>query len=93
MSLKNWKPKPADVSYQMTGKKDQLPCKDCGNKPKVMRCAIAEQTSPMRGDDEVTFLCVPCAVKRKIDLPSIACRLLYLAMTQEERETIAERLR
>jgi len=90
-----WKPKPVDVSWQTCPHKtaDAPQCADCGQLPKGQRCVLTEQTNWMRGDDEVTFLCIPCAATRGITPCNPVCRLMFDAMTPDERIQIAERLK
>ena len=89
-----WKPKPLEISWQTVSAKGHQPkCADCGETPKHSRCVLTEQVNFMRGDDEVTFLCIPCAVKRDIKPCNPVCRLMFEKMTREEQIQIAERLR
>jgi hypothetical protein len=91
--MSRWKPKPPEISWQAIGRRDTRTCDDCGQVHKHHRCVITEQVNWMRGDDEVTFLCISCAVKRGIVPCNHVCRLLVAAMTTEERFVFAERLR
>jgi hypothetical protein len=90
---KHWKPKPTQVEWQTCGRHSKAPCDICGETPRGIRCVITEQTSWMRGDDEVTFRCIPCAIVRGVVPSNAVCHLLFDAMTPEERVTIAGRLR
>jgi len=95
IAMSRWKPKPPEVEWQQCPRKRQNSpkCDDCGEQPRLMRSAITEQTSWMRGDDQVTFLCIPCALARGVVPSNAVCRVLWDAMLPLERATIAARLR
>ncbi len=92
---RKWKPKPPEIEWQQCPKDPQYQakCADCGEMPKKWRATITEQTSWFRGDDEVTFLCISCAMKRKIPLTGPVALTLADVMEWAERQWIAERLK
>lgn len=89
-----WKPKRDQVDWRTCPRnRDAVKCDKCGEIPREIRCVLTTQTSFMRGDDEVTFLCIPCALSRGIVPSNAVCRLLWDKMLPLERTAIAARLR
>jgi hypothetical protein len=89
-----WKPKSPYTEWQRVSQKHYTqPCDHCGGVPSGMRAAITTQTSWMRGDDEVEFLCITCAIARGIRPTGAVALLLFDAMTDEERLIVSDRLR
>lgn len=91
--MRKWSPKTTTDWRDCPRKDDGSRCADCGRRSIKIRCIITEQTSVMRGDDKLTELCIPCALKRGIVPSNPVCKLLFERMTPGEVEAIAERLR
>lgn len=90
---RHWKPKPPEIDWEIVSKRDRFPCDSCGNIIMGSRLSVTMQTNYFRGDDEVTFYCVPCALSKGYKPNNPICRLIVEKMTAEELHTIVQRMR